>query len=51
MKNKQIYFVEYYDEIIKFEGFDEMDNFVKDREEGEKFTVYFVQAVMGMTKK
>lgn len=51
MKHKQVYFVEYNNETIKFNGFDALDQWIEKREKEEKWKVFSVQAIMDMCKK
>lgn len=51
MKDKQIYFVEYNDTIIKFKGYDDLEKWIDKLESNEKYIVYFVNCVMEMTIK
>ena len=51
MKHKQIYFVEYEGQTIKFKGFDALNEWVKSRKEGDEWSVYFVGAIMKMSAK
>ena len=51
IKHKQIYFVEYKGEILKFKGFDSLDNWIKLRNKGEKWILNIVSAVSTLTKK
>lgn len=39
------------DKILKFEGFDSLDDFIKKQPKGKEWTLYFVQAWTKQYKK
>lgn len=51
LKHKQIYFVEYNGEILKFKGFDNLEAWIKKRKEGETWILNIVSAYSKDTKK
>jgi hypothetical protein len=50
MKPKQRYFVEYNGELLKFEGFDSLEEWVKGLKNGEDYTLYIVGSYAKMIK-
>lgn len=51
IKDFQIYFVEYNNQILKYNGFDALEDFVKSLQVGEKFVVYMTQCYSECEKK
>lgn len=51
LKHKQIYFVEFEGQTLKFKGFDNLDNWIKKRSEGEEWVLYCVATVMKMSRR
>ena len=51
MKDKQVYFVEYNDTIIKFNGYDDLEKWVKNLKGNEDCVVNCVAAFWRMKKR